>query len=122
MALYIQQVLKVSEPTAALRRVFMSLVQFANGKTPILTEGGGQPQISINGAAFVNTTATITHIGLGVYYVELTCAELAALGHLVVTYSSVNIVSNETLCAVAIDPYDEGWTEIFIECGYPYPS
>ncbi len=64
-----------SESTAALRRVPFQLVDATDGITPELGEVGGQPQISIAGAAWVNTDGVLVVIGNGRYYVELTEAE-----------------------------------------------
>jgi len=79
-----------SEATAARRRVWLYLVDAADGLTPETSEGGGQPQVSKNGAAWANTTATLTAVGNGTYYVELTAAELDTLGKGFVRYKSAN--------------------------------
>jgi hypothetical protein len=65
-----------AEPTAELRRMFFQLVDETDGLTPETGEAGGQPQISIAGAAWGNTTNTLSAIGNGRYYVELTAAEV----------------------------------------------
>jgi hypothetical protein len=46
--------------------------------------------LSKNGGAWANTSATLTAIGNGAYYVELTAAELDTLGHIGVRYKSAN--------------------------------
>jgi len=69
-----------SESTAARRRVPIHLVDATDGITPETGESGGQPQFSKNGAAFGNTSATLTAVSNGFYYVELTAGELDTLG------------------------------------------
>lgn len=101
------QILELSEATAARRRVFVHLVDATDGLTPETGEAGGQPQLSKNGAAFGNTTATLTAIGNGAYYVELTAAELDTAGGAIVRYKSANTAEAQALCqVVAFDPYD----------------
>lgn len=79
-----------SEATAARRRVVLFLVDATDGITAETGEAGGQPQLSKAGAAWANTTATLTAIGNGAYYVELTAAELDTLGTGAVRYKSAN--------------------------------
>lgn len=67
--------IKKNEATATLRRVFFHLVDATAGLTPETAEAGEQPQISIAGAAWGNTTNVLVAIGNGRYYVELTQAE-----------------------------------------------
>lgn len=80
----------LSEGTAARRRFPVYLVDATDGITAETGEAGGQPQISKQGGAFANTTATLTAIGNGAYYVELTATELNTLGLIVVRYKSAN--------------------------------
>lgn len=77
-----------SSGTAAYRRFPLYLVDATDGITAETGEAAGQPQISKNGAAFANTTATLTAIGNGAYYVELTTTELNTLGVITVRYKS----------------------------------
>ena len=69
-----------NESTAARRRFYFFLVDYADGKTPELGENGGQPQISIDGAAWTNVgVGTLVHVGAagtnqGQYYAEATQA------------------------------------------------
>lgn len=83
--LYVQ-----SEGTAARRRFPVYLVDATDGITPETGETGGQPQISKVGGAWSNTTATLTAIGNGAYYVELTAAELDTLGSFQIRFKSAN--------------------------------
>lgn len=78
------------QATAALRRVYFLLVDATDGITAETGEGSGQPEISQNGGAFVNTTNTLVHISDGYYYVELTAAEVDTLGKVLVRYKSAN--------------------------------
>lgn len=79
-----------SEATAARRRVPLHLVDGTDGITPETGEAAGQSQVSKNGAAFGNTSATLTAIGNGAYYVELTAGELDTLGWVIVRFKSAN--------------------------------
>lgn len=79
-----------AEATAARRRLPLYLVDATDGITPETGETGGQPQISVNGGAWTNTTATLTAVGNGGYYVELTAAELGTAGHIGWRYKSAN--------------------------------
>lgn len=83
--LYVQ-----SEGTAARRRFPVYLVDATDGITPETGETGGQPQISKVGGAWSNTTATLTAIGNGAYYVELTASELDTLGSFQIRFKSAN--------------------------------
>lgn len=87
MAILIQQ----SEVTAALRRMYFHCVDLTDGMTPETGEVGGQPQISLNGAAWGNTTNVLVAIGNGRYYVELVAAtEVNAIGVIEGRYKSGN--------------------------------
>jgi hypothetical protein len=82
--------LQQSESTAARRRVYFHLVDATDGMTPETGEASGQPQISTNGGSWTNTSATLTAIGNGRYYVELTSGELGTLGNVQLRYKSAN--------------------------------
>lgn len=63
----------------AKTRVYFFLVDATDGFTPETGEAGGQPQISTDGAAWTNTgIGTLTHIGTGRYYADLTTAAVAS--------------------------------------------
>ncbi len=62
-----------NEATAARRRVYFYCVDATDGITPETGEAGGQPQVSLDGAAFGDTgIGTLTAIGNGRYYADLT--------------------------------------------------
>lgn len=99
-------VFQQSEATAAQRRFPVYLVDPSDGVTPVTGETG-TPQVSKNGAAFGNTTNTLTEVGNGFYYVELTATELDTLGMVTVRYGSANVVEyNLSGKVVAFDPFD----------------
>lgn len=101
------QLLQQSETTASERRVFLSLVDAADGMTPEVGEGSGQPQLSKNGGSFVNTSATLVHVGQGCYYVELSASELDTPGIITVRYKSANTTERQVHAQVIPwDPYD----------------
>jgi hypothetical protein len=96
----------LSEATAANRRVYLHLVDATDGITPETGEAGGQPQLSKNGAGFVNTDATLTAVSNGLYYVELTAAELNTLGWFAVRYKSAATAEFQVAGqVVAFSPY-----------------
>lgn len=93
-----------SESTAARRRFDVFLVDATDGLTPETGEAAGQPQISKNGGAWSNTTATLTAIGNGAYYVELTATELDTLGGVQVRYKSANTAEFNAIARVEPQP------------------
>jgi hypothetical protein len=97
----------LSEGTAAERRFPLYLVDATDGLTAETGEAAGQPQISKNGGAFSNTSATLTAVGNGSYYVELTAGELDTLGMIQVRYKSANTAEfSAPARVVAYDPFD----------------
>lgn len=100
------QQFELSEATAARRYFYLHLVDQTDGITPETGEGAGQPQISKNGAAFGNTSATLTHVSNGLYYVALTAGEIDTLGFVIVRYDSANTAEFQAMGqVVAFDPY-----------------
>lgn len=101
MLIYLQ-----SEATAALRRFPVYLVDPTDGVTPVTGEVG-TPTISKRGGAFAATTAALTEVGSGFYYVELTAAELDTLGMFTIHYASANVADfNLSGTVVGYDPFD----------------
>ncbi len=82
-------------------------VDATDGITPETGEAAGQPQISINGGAFVNTSATLTAADAttGLYKVQLTAAELSALGTLRLKYKSANTAAFDAAYRIEPNPY-----------------
>lgn len=98
---------QISEGTAAQRRVALALVDATDGITPETGESGGQPQVSKQGGSWANTTATLSAIGNGAYYVELTATELDTVGLVLVRYKSANTAEAQVEHQVVPwDPYD----------------
>jgi hypothetical protein len=99
-----------NEATAALRRVYFHLVDATDGITAETGEGAGQPEVSSDGAAFTSTgIGTLTHIGSGRYYADLTQALVATAGTAIETrYKSANTAESpgDSVRVVAFDPYD----------------
>jgi hypothetical protein len=93
-----------SEATAARRRVYFHLVDATDGMTPETGEAAGQPQLSKNGGAWANTSATLSAIGNGRYYVELTAGELDTLGAAQLRYKSANTA--EAVASVQVVAFD----------------
>lgn len=95
-----------SEGTAAYRRIPIHLVDATDG---ITAETGitGTPQISKNGASWSNTSGTITEIGNGAYYIELTAGELDTLGFGMVRFKTAATAEFQGMFQVVPwDPYD----------------
>ncbi len=97
---------KVNETVAAQRRFPVYLVQ-TDGLTPATGEAGGQPQFSKNGGTFGNTASTLTAVGNGFYYVELSQANLDTAGWICVRYKGAPTAEfNLTLPVRPVDSYD----------------
>lgn len=80
------QLMHYLEQVDSHRRVYFHLVDDSDGMAPALDEAGGQPQISLNGAAFTSTgISTLTHIGNGRYYALLTAGAIATPGTIIET-------------------------------------
>ena len=100
------QLFELSEATSARRQFYLHLVDATDGITPETGEAAGQPQYSKNGAAWGNTSATLTAVGNGLYYVVLTTGELDTLGTIAVRYKSANTCEFQGIApVVAYDPY-----------------
>src|SRR5437016_3568524 len=63
-----------SEGTNTRRRFPVFLVSGTDGLTAATGEAAGQTQLSKAGGAWTNTSATLSSLGNGGYYVELTAA------------------------------------------------
>jgi len=102
--------IQVSEATEARRRVYFQLVDATDGMTPETGEAAGQPQISSNGEAWTNTgIGTLTAIGNGRYYADLTTGAVATTGTVIETrYKSANTAEcpGDTVLVV---PSDTTW-------------
>lgn len=101
--------LQQHQPTAALRRVYFTLVDATDGFTaePGLTFSGAEIQVSKVGAAFANATnvAAATQQSDGSYYVELAAAELDTLG-------SLRVKIEKTGCRLA-------WVDAWVDAVTP---
>jgi hypothetical protein len=84
--------IKRTEASADRKRVYFNLELLASGG-PANGEAGGQPQISINGGALVNTVNVLVFVGFGLYYVQLDDTEInySELSLLNLRYSSANV-------------------------------
>lgn len=90
---YAEVLVLANQATATKRRVEFYCVDATDGITAETGEAGGQPQISTNGtAAWTNTgIGTLTAIGNGHYYADLTQAAVATAGNRIFTrYKSAN--------------------------------
>lgn len=98
---------KANESTAARRRIYFHLVD-PDGITPVTGEAGGQPQISTNGGAWTNTgIGTLTAIGNGRYYADLTQAAVATAGDVIETrYKSATTAEcpGDSVLVYTVDP------------------
>lgn len=73
-------------------RIYFFLTDATDYVTPETGEAGGQPQISTDGAAWTDTgIGTLSSIGNGSYYADLTTGAVATAGKIVLTrYKSSN--------------------------------
>lgn len=94
------QIFTRADPIEAHRRFYLFLVDATDGITPETSEANGQPEISVNGAAFTNTSATLVAIGDGAYYVILTISEIDTYGWIIVRYKSANTAEFQGLAQV----------------------
>lgn len=105
--------IKQSEATAARRRIPVLFVSSTDGFTPV-TPTSPAAYISVNGATWVATTNAVAVATLaagqslaGVYYLELTAAEVGALGWITVNIQATNARQyNAQIQVMAYDPYD----------------
>lgn len=74
--------MRYSEPTAALRRIPVYLVDDAGDPVTGAAPTGSEIQASKSGAAWVNATGTWDEVGLGAYTYEATQAETETLSFL----------------------------------------
>jgi hypothetical protein len=97
----------VSEPVAARRRVYFDLRE-TDGITPATGEAGGQPQVSVDGAAWTNSgIGTLASVGFGRYYAVLATEPIAAAGSVVETrYKSGSTADcpGDSVQVVGFDP------------------
>lgn len=101
------QLMWISETDQSLRRVYFHLVDATDGLTAELGEAGGQPQLSLNGAAWANSSGTLVAIGNGEYYLDLSVAEIASPGVISYRYKSANTAEfQDKIQLVSFDPYD----------------
>lgn len=104
------RLIKTGETSAQRRRVVFHLVG-TDGITPSLTEAGGQPEISVNEAAFTTTgIGTLVSIGNGRYYGVLSTTVLAAAGDRIETrYKSVTTAEcpGDSVLVTSYDPASE---------------
>lgn len=104
------RLLLANQATAEKRRVYFDARDGTDGITPETGEAGGQPQISTNGAAWTNTgIGTLSAIGNGRYYAELTQAAVATAGDIIETrFKSANTAETpgDSIQVVAFDPDD----------------
>jgi hypothetical protein len=83
-----------NEATAARRRVYFFCLDAIAGVTPVTTEAGGQPQVSVDGGAWTDTgIGVLVDIGNGHYYADLTQAVTDVADAVIKTrYKSANTI------------------------------
>ena len=94
------QIFTRADPAEAHRRFYLFLVDATDGITPETGENGGQPEISLNGAAFANTADTLVAVGNGAYYITLSIGEISTYGWIIVRYKSANTAEFQGLAQV----------------------
>lgn len=104
-----QHLIKVSEGTAARRRLLVYLVDDTDGKTAEtgVTISAGDVKISKNGAAEGNHAGTLTELASGRYYYEFTSGEVDTVGFVSFALVKTGIRAFVTAAqVVSFDPYD----------------
>ena len=98
-----------NEATAAQRRVYFHLVDATDGISAETGEAGSQPQISTNGGAWTDTgIGTLSAIGNGRYYADLTQAAVGSAGdHIETRFKSAATAETpgDSVLVVAYDPF-----------------
>lgn len=103
----LMQTLYTNELVAERRRVFFKLVDETDGQTVETGEAGGQPEISINGADYINTDGVLIAVDSavnGTYYVELSTGEVDNSGSILVRYKSANTAEFEDVLVLVKSP------------------
>ena len=104
------RLIRANQSTASRRRVYFHLVDATDGITPETGEAAGQPQISTNGGAWTNTgIGTLSAIGSGRYYADLTQAAVGTAGDVIETrYKSAATAEcpGDSVQVVAFNPDD----------------
>ncbi len=104
------RIIKANTATATHRRVYFDLRDATDGITPETGEAAGQPQVSTDGGTWTNTgIGTLTHVGNGRYYADLTQTLIATTGLVIETrFKSANTAETpgDTFQTVAYDLND----------------
>lgn len=92
--------------------VYVWCVDATDGITPETGEASGQPKYSLNGAAFANTTNTLTahDATTGLYTLQLTTTEVSGVGSLRLLYKSSATAVFADEFAVEPNPYLDNGT------------
>lgn len=101
---------KLSESTAARRRIYFEVLNKVTGARVTGATGGLNVNISKNGASGAGATNTAVEVDAtllpGVYYIELTAAEVNTLGVYRLYITSTGMTQDATVNVVNWDPYD----------------
>jgi hypothetical protein len=105
--------IKLSESTAARRRVYFVAKDASNPSSPItaLTFATTDIKISKNGGATASSAGTVTEVSSsdapGLYYYEATSGEVDTLGVFILNFKHASMVSQiHTVAIVAMDKFD----------------
>jgi len=97
-----------NEATATKRRVYFFIRLAADGLTPA-SKSAGQPQISTDGGAWTNTgIGTLTDLGNGEHYADVTQAAVLTAGTRIRTrFADVDTIEErgDSLMVGVLDPY-----------------
>jgi hypothetical protein len=103
----VPRLISVGEATAVRRQVYFHLVG-TDFTTPALSEAGGQPQISTDGAAWTNTgIGVLVSIGNGRYHATLTTGAVAAVASIETRYKSASTAECPGDSVEVITPIDD---------------
>ena len=98
-----------NESVAAERRMYFRPVDATDGYTPEEGEAAGQPEVSINGDAWsTGEIGTLTHIGNGWYYADVTQAATNVNQAIILArYKSANTREASALYGLAVGSQNE---------------
>lgn len=103
------RLIKEGETVAARRRVYFDPKDVTDFNTPELSEANGQPQISVNGAAWTNTgIGVLSAVGNGAYYADLAEGTGESGDFIRTRYKSANTAETRgsDVLIINIDPAD----------------
>lgn len=99
----------VNEAVASRRRVYFQLVDATDGMTPELAEAGGQPEVSLDGAAWTGgEISTLVSVGNGRYYADLSLSAVDTVGRVIESRYKSGLTAECPGDTLVVTPYPVG--------------